>query len=145
MRTKTPVTAKTLDDAVDFDSPFRVVGDGTIERAEHVFAPEVIHVENEHEPEISGSGWEFVDGYSGQYGYSGPVMHASEFLGGRMAEDVLDQPGVYVVCSVEVLDDPENPAGWALLRRNEPRPTLPDTGARARFVDAFLAPEREEP
>jgi hypothetical protein len=40
-----------------------------------------------------------------------------------MARDVLDTPGTYVVCVVEVLPDDEDdelePAGWVLLRRDD--------------------------
>ena len=117
----TRVTAQNLTDAIEFDGPFEVTPSGeVITRVGGVYAPEVWYVEGEREPDVMGSGWEFVDGYSGQHGYSGPVMHVSEFLGGRMAEDVLDTPGVYVVCAVEDLDDPDNPAGWVLLRRAAP-------------------------
>jgi len=72
-----------------------------------------------------GDEWSFVDGFSGQYGYRGPIMHVSEYLGGGMADHVLETPGIYVVVVVEVLDDPDwdytnenpEPAGWALLYR----------------------------
>jgi hypothetical protein len=63
--------------------------------------------------------WEPLSGYTGQYGYNGAVMHASEYLGGRLAADILDDPGVYVVVTVEVMptdDEPEPfPAGWAVF------------------------------
>lgn len=110
-----------LNKAVEFDSPFEVLPDGSI--VPHVrrrHAPNTYHVEGESKPEIDGQGWEFVDGFSGQYRYSGPVMHASEQLSGGMADHVLATPGIYVLCVVEVLpdedDDQPEPAGWVLLR-----------------------------
>ena len=114
---KHTVTPENIDAWVEFDSPFRVNFDGTVERVDSIYAPSVYHVDGEREPDVDGSGWEFMDGYSGQHGYPGPVMHVSEFLGGRMADDVLANPGVYVICAVEDMDDLDNPAGWVLLRR----------------------------
>lgn len=126
------VTPATLNDLVEFNVPFRVLDDGTVLR----FVPDVWSPA-EGDEIIDGQpapdGWEYVDGYSGQYGYSGPVMHASEYLGGRMARDVLAEPGVY--CVVEITGDwpdqgedgnyldedgeivAEPWAGWALLRQ----------------------------
>lgn len=112
----TLVSPDELNRWVDFDSPFRVDIDGNVTTASGIHAPAVYHVEGEREPEVDGTGWEFVDGYSGQHGYSGPVMHASEQLAGGIARDVLADPGVYVVTVVEDLDDMDNPAGWVLLK-----------------------------
>lgn len=109
---------------VEFDSPFRVGHSGRIyDRVEGVYAPEVFHSETD-DVEIVSSDWEaFSAGYTGQWGYNGPVMHQSEYLGGALADDILSTPGVYVVCTVEVLpsdDDPDPfPAGWIVLRRLE--------------------------
>lgn len=72
-------------------------------------------------------GWELMNGYSGQQGYSGPVMHSSEFIGGGMARDILEAPGDYVAlpvecdcggirCDIEVGCDCE-PAGWVVMRK----------------------------
>lgn len=146
------VTAETLNGKVEFDSPFRIVGqlhDGrtVIENPlSDVYAPSVVlYTDKDHngvgEEEIDNvewnkpqKTWEVVNGYSGQYGYSGPTMHASEFLGGGMARDVLEDVGaVYVLSAVECLPDWEvdeddeddvflgqviqdNPAGWMLLK-----------------------------
>lgn len=40
-------------------------------------------------------GWDLVTGYTGQYGYRGPAMHDSEYIGGRLAEAILEHPGFY--------------------------------------------------
>lgn len=122
------VTPETIDRAVEFDSPFRIEEDGTLTRPlPDVFAPEVWHVEGERHPndvEIPDGWTAWSVGYTGQYSYNGAVMHSSEYIGGRMARDLLEDPGTYVVCSVEVHpedayegegDDPA-PAGWIVLK-----------------------------
>jgi hypothetical protein len=94
-----------------------------------LWAPECIHEgfsgEQRHiEP---GQGWVLLEGYSGQGyprgSYMGPVMHVSEYIGGRMEQDILAQDGYYValVCSV-MADDPDadeddEPAGWCVAYR----------------------------
>lgn len=104
----------------DFDRPFTVLGSGRLINASpDVWIPEVYH-SDDYDIEIMGEGWEALTGYTGQYGYRGAVMHASEYLGGGLADDILSTPGTYVVTVVECLpedDDPEpEPAGWAVLR-----------------------------
>lgn len=97
-------------DGVAYDVPYRL--------APH--APECIwegfadgaHIE-------SGTGWTLIDGYSGQHGYSGPIMHASEYIGGRMVDAILAMDGWYVAVACETLDDGDEPAGWALAHRDE--------------------------
>lgn len=139
-------TSEDLNSKIEFDCPFRVVGqtqDGRtiIESSlEGVHAPEVTlwvaengggvgaeEIDNVawNEPQEV---WEAVNGYSGQQSYRGPTMHSGEFVGGRMAEDVLaDAGGVYVVTTVECVpnwdateeetnDAGNNPAGWMLLK-----------------------------
>lgn len=136
-------TPETLNSQVEFDCPFMVLPHGNIDTSpERGCAPSVyLYVDKQgngvgtEEVECDREyPWEPVTGYSGQHGYSGPVMHASEYLGGNMASDVLgDWGGVYVVCAVECLPDWEidenapddvfagqvvqdNPAGWMLLK-----------------------------
>jgi hypothetical protein len=53
-------------------------------------------------------------------------MHSSEYLGGGMAQYVLDHPGVYVITGAywspadDAQDDePDELEGWALLRKKE--------------------------
>lgn len=123
-----PITADTLDDMVEFDSPFLINGDGTAELSGN-FAPNVYGEQGQNDPEIEASpkkGWEFMRGYTGQYGYNGPEMHTSEFLGGRMAEDIVNTPGEYAVVAVQYLcdefcgfcDDETHLESWAVIRRN---------------------------
>jgi len=119
------ITADNLNSMVEFDGPFRVREGGAVElHADGVYAPSVYHVEGAqapHDVEIDGAGWEaWSASYTGQYGYRGAVLHSSEQLAGGIARDLLESPGVYAVCAVEVMpteDDPEpEPAGWIVLR-----------------------------
>lgn len=84
-------------------------------------------------------GWDVETGWSGQYCYSGPIMHASEYVGGALADHIRETDGYWVAVVAEVYpydeDDPE-PAGWVLLHRelNTAHYVLtaggwPDTGA----------------
>lgn len=96
--------ASQLDGMMELDHVVRVHADGTGTDAEPgIYAPELYHDDNDdYGPLLSN--WSLMTGYTGQYSYSGPVMHSSEFIGGRMAEDILAAPGLYVSVVVEVLD-----------------------------------------
>ena len=113
-----------LNDVMEFDTPVRVSPD-RVERVADLWAPEVIN-DPDHDMVIDGlpyrehPEWEALVGYTGQYSYNGPVMHPSEFIGGGLERDILDEPGTYVV--VEVRDDDterDDLIGWAVLRRRE--------------------------
>ena len=103
--------ADALNSIMEFDCPITVHEDGTVTHApDSVYAPDL------YDDELSGDGWDLMDGYSGQYGYSGPIMHPSEFIGGGMARDILSEPGTYVAvaaywsptcdhCGAEVYQD----------------------------------------
>lgn len=124
-------THQELQQIMEFDHPINVRSDGTVTDAPGVYAPEVYHVEGEQHPkdvEVLSDEWEtFSVGYTGQYSYNGAVMHASEYIGGRLADDILATPGTYVVTSVEVYpedqeDGSDEPAGWTILRRKDVDP-----------------------
>jgi hypothetical protein len=102
-----------LSDRMEFDHVVRVLADGSVADEPGVWAPEVYA---DGVDVTVPAGWELLTGYSGQYGYSGPVMHPSEFIGGGMARDILASPGVYVAVVVGDLDGDEEPAGWAVAR-----------------------------
>lgn len=88
-------------------------GDGTVSDVSGVHAPEW-DTEDGADP-ADPAGWELLRGYTGQWGYSGPVMHASEYVGGALARDILDTPGTYAVVYVSDLDDLDaGPYGWAV-------------------------------
>lgn len=112
-------THEDLQRIADFGHPFMVTVDGDlVDALADVYAPEVFH-DDVSDIQVGGHGWTPLRGYTGQHGYRGPVMHPSEYLGGRLADDILATPGVYVVCAVDVLDGEDSePAGWAVLRRD---------------------------
>lgn len=68
-------------------------------------------------PRPSGKEWSLLTGWTGQSGYRGVVMHASEYVGGALAGHITENPGLYVVISVETDDDSEDAAGWAIAYR----------------------------
>ena len=108
------VTRDTLNSVMEFDSVVYSHGDGTISNALGVHAPDVVEYGEGLESDLGG--WEAVNGYSRQYSYGGPVMHPSEYLGGAMAEYVLENPGNYAMVVVQDGDDLDGePAGWALM------------------------------
>lgn len=87
----------TLSEIMDFDHVIMVTAHGTVTddtpNAPH--APEL----SDDADGIESTGyasWELMTGYTGQYGYHGPMMHSSEYIGGRMARDILSTPGYYV-------------------------------------------------
>ena len=103
------ITAENLNDAMEFYHVIRVDAAGNVtDSPEDVYCegwvqsvltdPETDLWEDEFNlPE----GWQLMTGYTGQYGYNGPVMHSSEFIGGGMARDILETPGDYVALVVE--------------------------------------------
>lgn len=103
------IPADRLDRAVELDTVFIVNDDCTVELTGG-FAPEVIGRQGPSDPIIENDPghWEFFSrGYTGQWGYSGPEMHASEYLGGRLAEDILAEPGIYALVGVRYDCDPD--------------------------------------
>jgi hypothetical protein len=121
------VTAKTLNSLVEFDCPFRVNHDGTLSHRLNIYAPEMImgnEIEDEDRrkylyPFPNHPQWELISGFSGQDHYAGPVMHNSEYLGGYMAEYVLNTPGVYVLTAVYWEEEGPEAEGWVLARLKE--------------------------
>lgn len=149
-----------LNRIMDLGHVIRVNPDGTID--EHParshpgtpYAPESVMM-TDHDGQIRDgdeedwirrvrdAGWEPERGWTGQYGYSGPVMHASEFVGGALADHVAETPGLWVAVEVSCLPDeapdkndedhdPEDcetcersdagdyePAGWAILHMDD--------------------------
>lgn len=73
-----------------------------------------------HAPELHDStlmadtdDWSLLNGFSGQYGYSGPMMHSSEFIGGGLARHILSNPGYYVAL-VNYDSDSDDLTEWAI-------------------------------
>lgn len=125
-----------LDDVMRLDHVVIVHANGTVSDAPYpgVWPPEM-HVsvdcngQSHDEPEGQEDLWALQTGWTGQFGYSGALMHSSEYVGGGLAEHILDSPGLWCAVVVSVLDcgcDPEKvedgheglsdePAGWALV------------------------------
>lgn len=72
---------------------------------------------------IAPDGWEYLTGFTGQYSYNGNTMHPSEFIGGRLADHILSNPGYYVAVEIDALDWSiegttdihAEPIGWGIL------------------------------
>lgn len=112
---------KALSDRMEFDHVIRVDDDGTVtDGPDNVHAPSVYMDAGTLDAEPDGEGWYLLSGYTGQYGYNGPVMHSSEFIGGGLADDILSEPGIYAAVVVYAMDDDDdetdNIAGWAIAR-----------------------------
>lgn len=110
---------KPLNDLMELDHVVQVHADGTV-----TDGPPGIHAPDLYDERIDGEGWEFFSaGYTGQHGYRGPIMHNSEFIGGRLESDILATPGTYVaVVAYWSPEGDENEAaaeGWAVLRRTD--------------------------
>jgi hypothetical protein len=109
------ITAENLNQIMEFDHVIVVHSDGSV-----TDGPAGIYAPGLYDDELDSTKWELLDGYSGQDSYSGPVMHNSEFIGGRMASDILVEPGTYVaiVAYWPEEDDDDGPyaEGWAVAR-----------------------------
>ena len=79
-----------LNDLMEFDHVIAVWPDGSITEPTGVYAPDL------HNGELEGDDWTLLDGFSGQDRYSGPIMHASEFIGGGLERHIRENPGLYV-------------------------------------------------
>lgn len=128
------ISADELNTAIEMDTCFIVNEDGSVENSGN-FAPNVWGSQGQDDPEIMNDPehWEFLRGYTGQYGYFGPEMHVSEFLGGMLADDILNNPGEYALVPVRyecdedycgvLWEDDEGSCGdirlksWVVLRK----------------------------
>lgn len=119
------MTARTreLNEIMEFEHVIEVHEDGTVTDAPYpgIWAPSY---HDDTLDQLPGSGWTLMDGYSGQDRYSGPVMHNSEFIGGRMETDILEEPGYYVAIIAtwppdedDDPDDYEDAEGWLVAYR----------------------------
>jgi len=115
--------SKTLNDMMEIDYPVRVSEDGSLSYAP-VYPPDLFinatkegDILPEHDTEMMAyaetQGWHLLTGYSGQYSYSGPVMHPCEYIGGALEEYIMSTPGVYVVVVPYMLDSEDVP-GWCI-------------------------------
>ena len=133
-----------LDKRMSIDHVVRVHPDGTVTDATGIYAPEVhcdydgafadAQISDEHDRDmityLADQGWTVERGWTHQDFYSGPIMHASEYIGGALADHILSTPGYWVACSVEIHpgeNDPEHEdnggngepetAGWIVAHK----------------------------
>lgn len=108
------MTERSLNDIMEIDHVIVVGPDGTITDApdgREYWAPSL------YDSELDSADWSLMNGYSGQYGYAGPIMHNSEYIGGGLERDIRATPGVYVALVNTDSDDPERSEGWAVAFR----------------------------
>lgn len=106
-------------DSLEFDHVFTVTEDGDV-----IDGPPGIYAPSLYDEELDSHEWRFWSaGYTGQYGYKGPIMHDSECFGqSGMARDLLSEPGTYaLVVAYWSLDDDDPldetiPEGWAVVQ-----------------------------
>jgi len=129
-----------LSHMMEFDHPITVGADGVArdEHPEGLWAPEALHdgpadVLLDGVPWREHRDWELLTGYTGQYVYNGAVLHASEFIGGGLARDILATPGVYVAVAVECEPSDDDGDRW------------PGDSAAAREADYADGTWRPEP
>jgi hypothetical protein len=98
--TENKVTPENLNSVMEFGHMIRVNVDGTVIDSPDRPYMEVSTYKGDdgewHDDFQLPEGWKLMSGYTGQYSYNGPVMHPSEYIGGRMATDILETPGDYV-------------------------------------------------
>lgn len=121
------ITSKDLNNVMQSDHVIQVHEDGTVtELVPGLYSPELsaINEDGGHTADTDLDlcrqaqeyGWQLESGWTGQYGYSGPCMHSSEFIGGSLADHILATPG-YWVAVVVYEDDDSEPQHWALAYR----------------------------
>lgn len=125
---------RTLNDIMEFDHIIHVDWNGYVtepdkdEKGKSLWAPEVEFLPGDWEMGTRadvyvGGEWEAMMGCTGQYGYNGPIMHESEFIGGGMERRILETPGYYVCAVVEKDYDEETDdrelVGWVCLYRED--------------------------
>lgn len=164
-----------IDRLMEFDHVVAVMPDGRVIDVDEQFnlideyAPEVYidyegpfadaQISNENDRDmvqyLKSQGWEVLTGYSGQQGYSGPIMHTSEFIGGGLADRIREEPGYWVALTVELHpkdDDPEHEdnggsgeseaAGWIVARKIGSEDEI---AARTKWIAEDIAPWDMDP
>lgn len=130
------ITAEALNDLMQVDHVIKVKDGKVTDGIEWLHAPELMigtdsdgQILPEHErhmrDDLTLAGWDVQTGWSGQYSYSGPIMHASEYIGEALADHIRNTDGYWVVIAAECWpvvgsDDSGNEsvnAGWLLLHR----------------------------
>lgn len=125
------MNTQTLNDLMQIDHVIRVNADGSIDEPTGVYAPE-LSIGCDDDGQISEEddqdmidyaqqvGWTLLTGWTGQEGYRGPLMHASEYVGGALEQHIRDTPGLWVATAIYTDDDSNGDndlAGWVLAYR----------------------------
>lgn len=96
---------------------------GAVQALIEIDVPQVHITADRDVLEIGRSGWAVLSGFSNQEGYSGPIIHPSEFFSGPMARQLhfetisKKSDRVYALVEVTDPDDPDALVGWAVLER----------------------------
>jgi hypothetical protein len=113
-----------LNEIMDFGVVVWSVGDGSLYDETPLRAPDLTPSlsDDELEREAGRQGWLLLKGWTGQYGYRGPRMHPSEFVGGGMAKFILETPGFYATVPLLAGDEEgeEQDDGWVVAYRLNP-------------------------
>jgi hypothetical protein len=103
-----------LNNIMQFDHVVRVWPDDRVTDAmSGAWPPEIIDDDGALS-QRPGDDWALLSGFSGQYGYSGPMMHSSEYIGGGMERHILSTPGEYVALCYY---DDDDSGQWAVAYR----------------------------
>lgn len=130
-----------LNAMMEFDTIVRVYDSGEVNQQHYggVWAPEftletdadgslIAGWNHELRRQAKAQSWSLMAGYSGAHMQGRSVlMDQAEFIGGRMADDILGTPGLYVAVVVS-LSDSEHDAGWAVAYRHERADGTVDSG-----------------
>lgn len=103
---------QSLSDIMDFDHLVTVTADGRVRDSDTLVYFELI----DGWLSSTSPGWTLLNGFSGQYGYSGPLMHSSEQIAGGLERHIRNTPGDYVAL-VNVDEDGEATGEWAIAFR----------------------------
>lgn len=124
-----------LNEMMQFDYVIRVDENGNA-TVTNVYAPEVYadatwdehgdaHMSSQDNQDminyLKAQGWEVLTGWTGQYGYNGPIMHSSERIGGKLADHIRENPGLYVRLAVDICPEGEDSeseyVGWIVAHK----------------------------
>lgn len=108
---------------LELGTAFGMSQGGAVQAIIEIDVPQVHITDDRDVLEIERSGWAALSGFSNQEGYSGPIIHPSEFFSGPMAwqlhfETISKKSDrVYALVEVTDPDDPDALVGWAVLER----------------------------
>jgi hypothetical protein len=109
-----------LNDLMQVDHVVLVREDGTVADApSSIYAPDIYvgHTGNGKEyvlVQAHQNDWSVEYGWSRQYNYAGPVMHPSEFIGGDVADHIMETPGLWAAVVPHDMDADDLSDGWVL-------------------------------